>query len=50
MKSFRDLAFPGHYKATMGHHLLLKSPKGSLNHRALLVTSIGPAGLSLQEK
>ena len=47
MKSFRDLAFPGHYKATMGHHLLLKSPKGSLNHRALLVTSIGPAGLSL---
>ena len=28
MKSFRDLVCPGHYKVTMGHHLLLRSPKG----------------------
>ena len=32
MKSFQDLVFPGHYKVTMGHHLLLQSPKGSLKH------------------
>ena len=35
---------------TMGHHLLLRSPKGSLKHWALLVISIVPGGLSLQEK
>ena len=27
-ESFQDLVCPGHYKVTMGHHLLLKSPKG----------------------
>ena len=32
MKSFRDLVCPGHYKMTMGHHSLLRSPKGSLKH------------------
>ena len=41
---------PGHYKVTMGRHLLLRSPKGSLKHWALLITSIVPGGLSLQEK
>ena len=28
MKSFWDLVCPGHYKVTMGHHLLLRPPKG----------------------
>ena len=28
MKSFQDLVFPGHYHVTMGHNLLLRSPKG----------------------
>ena len=28
MKSFQDLVCLGHYKVTMGHHLLLRSPKG----------------------
>ena len=28
MKSFQDLVCPGHYKVTMGHHLLLRSHKG----------------------
>ena len=32
MKSFQDLVCPGHYKVTVGHHLLLRSPKGSLKH------------------
>ena len=32
MQSFWDLARPGHYKVTMGHHLFLRSPKGSLKH------------------
>ena len=50
MKSFQDLVCPGHYKVTMGHHLLLRSPKGSLKHWALLIISIVPGGLSLQEK
>ena len=50
MKSFQDLVFPDHYKATMGHHLLLRSPKGSLKHWALHIISIVPGGLSLQEK
>ena len=36
MKSFRDLVCPGHYKVTMGHYLLLRSPKGSL--KALGIT------------
>ena len=30
MKSFWDLVCPAHYKVTVGHHLLLRSPKGSL--------------------
>ena len=50
MKSFQDLVCPGHYKVTKGHHLLLRSPKGYLQHWALLTISIVPEGLSLQEK
>jgi len=50
MKSLHNLICPGHYKVTMGHHLLLRSPKGSLKHWALLIISIVPGGLSLQEK
>ena len=50
MKSFRDLVCPGHYKVPMGHRLLLRSPKAFLKHWALLITSIVPGGLSLQEK
>ena len=46
MKSFQDLVCPGHYKVTMGHHLLLRSPKGSLKHWALLIISMEPGGLS----
>ena len=26
------MVHPGHYKVTIGHHLLLRSPKGSLKH------------------
>ena len=48
MQSFRDLVCPEHYKVTMGHHLLLRSPKGSQEHWALLIISIVPGGLSLQ--
>ena len=50
MKSFWDLVCPGHYKVTMGHYVLLRSPKGSLKHWALHIISIVPGGLSLQEK
>ena len=50
MKSFQDLVCPGHYKVTVGHHLLLRSPKESLKHWALLIISIVPGDLSLQEK
>ena len=50
MKSFQDLVCLGHYKVTMGHHLLLRSPQGSLKHWSLLIISIVPGGLSLQEK
>ena len=50
MKSFQDLVCPGHYKVTMGHHLLLRSPKESRKHWALLIISIVPGGLNLQEK
>ena len=50
MKSFLDLVCSGHYKVTMGHHLLLRSPKGSRKHWALLIISIVPGGLNLQEK
>ena len=32
MKSFQGLVCPGHYKVTVGHHLLLRSPKESLKH------------------
>ena len=37
MKSFWDLVYLGHYKVTMGHHLLLRLPKGSLKHWTLLI-------------
>ena len=50
MKSFQDLVCSGHYKVTMGHHLLLRSHKGSLKHWALLIITTVPGGLSLQEK
>ena len=50
MKSFQDLVCPAHYKVTVGHHLLLRPPKGSLKHWALLITFIVPGALSLQEK
>ena len=50
MKSFQDLVCPRHYKVTMEHHLLLRSPKGSLKHWALFIISIVPGGLSFQEK
>ena len=40
MKSFQDLVCPGHYKVTMGHHLLLSSTKGSLKHWTLPIISI----------
>ena len=50
MKSFQDLVCPGHYKVTMGHHLLLRSSKESQKHWALLIISIVPGGLNLQEK
>ena len=46
----QDLVCPGHYKVTMGHHLLLRSPKESRKHWALLIISIVPGGLNLQEK
>ena len=49
-KSFQDLAYSGHYKVTMVHHLLLRSPKASLKHWPLLITSVVPGGLILQEK
>ena len=49
MKSFQDLVCPCHYKVTMGHHLLLRPPKGSLKHWALLIISIVPGGLSLRK-
>ena len=35
---------------TMGNHLFLRSSKKSLKHSALLIISIGPGGLTLQEK
>ena len=50
MKLFQDLVCPGHYKVTIGHNLLLRTPKGSPKHLSLLITSIVPGGLSLQEK
>ena len=48
-ESFQDLVFLGHYKVTMGHHLLLRSPKESLKHWALLIFIV-PGGFSLQEE
>ena len=36
MKSFWDLVCPSHYKVTMGHHLLLRSLKGSLKHLGII--------------
>ena len=50
MKSFQDLVYPGHYKVTVGHHLLLRWPKWSLKHWALPIIPIVPGGFSLQEK
>ena len=50
MTVLQDLAYLGHYKMTVRHHLLLKSPKGLLKHWALPITSIVPGDLSLLEK
>ena len=50
MKSFQDMVYSSHYKVTVGHHLLLRSPKGSQKHWTLLIISIVPGGLNLQEK
>ena len=50
MKSFWDFVCPGYYKVKMGHHLLLRSLKGSQKHWALLIISIVPGGLNLREK
>ena len=50
VKSFQDLVCPGHYKVTMGHHLLLRSPNGSPKLWTLRITSTVSGGLSLQEK
>ena len=38
MKSFQNLICPGHYKVTMGHHLLLRSPKRSLKHSVQFIS------------
>ena len=40
IKSFQGLVCSGHYKVTMRYHLLLRSPKESLKHWALLIISI----------
>ena len=40
---------PRSLQVTMGHHLLLRSPKGSLKNWALLIISIVPGGLSLRK-
>ena len=41
---------PKSLKVIVGHHLLLRSPKGSLKHWAFLIISIVPGGLSLWKK
>ena len=41
---------PRSLQSDNGHHLCLRSPKGSLKHWALLIISIVPGCLSLQEK
>ena len=41
---------PRSLQSDSGHHLLLRSLKASLKHWALLIISIVPGGLSLQEK
>ena len=38
---------PRSYKVTVGHHLLLRSPKESRKHWTLLIISIVPGGLNL---
>ena len=48
MKSFQDLVCTGHYKVTMGPHLLLSS--SLLLSLLPIIISIVPGGLSLQEK
>ena len=35
MKSFQDLVCPDHHKVTMGHHLVLRSPKQSKQAKSL---------------
>ena len=40
IKSFQDLVCPGHYKVMVGHHLLLRSPRGSLNIRHYLLSPL----------
>ena len=50
MSSFWVLVFPGYYKVTVRHHLLLRSPKVSLKHWALLIIYIVPGGLRKSRK
>ena len=47
---FLRVGLPRSLQSTMGHQLLLRSPKGSRKHWALLIISIVPGGLSCQEK
>ena len=44
------IGLPRSYIVTMGHHLLLRSLKGSLKCWALFIISFVPGALSLQEK
>ena len=50
IKSYWDLPCPGYYKVTMGHHLLLRSTKGSLKHWALLITFTVPEASVFRKK
>ena len=47
--SMKLFGLPRSLKVTLGHHLLLRSPKRSLKHLALHIISIVSGGLSLQE-
>ena len=42
MKLFWDLVCPGHYKVTMGHHLLLRSPSSVQFSHSVVSDSVTP--------
>ena len=42
MKLFWDLVCPGHYKVTMGHHLLLRSPSSVQFSHSVVSDSLWP--------